>query len=42
MNILSWIIVAYLLALLILLHATLLFCSESHCVYLLESPPVSV
>jgi hypothetical protein len=41
MSIVRWIIVAYLFAALILLHATLLFCSDDHCVFLMEKPPVS-
>jgi hypothetical protein len=41
MRFLNWVIAAYLLALFLLLHTTLLYCGESHCVYPLESPPVS-
>lgn len=42
MNIVGWLIAAYLVAILILLHATLLFCSDSHCVYVFDKPPVSI
>lgn len=41
-TILRWVIVAYLMAALLLLHATLLFCSEDHCVFIMEKPPVSL
>lgn len=41
MNLFNTIVLAYFLALFVLVHCSLLFCSEDHCMYPLAKPPVS-
>lgn len=41
MNLFNTIVFAYLLAILVLTHCSLLFCSEDHCMYPLARPPIS-
>ena len=41
MNLLTLIASAYILATVVLLHLTLLYCGGPHCIYPLEKPPVN-
>jgi hypothetical protein len=41
MNLFNTIVLAYFLAIFVLIHCSLLFCSEEHCMYPLVRPPIS-
>lgn len=41
MNLFNTIVLAYFLAIFVLIHCSLLFCSEEHCMYPLARPPIS-
>jgi hypothetical protein len=41
MNILNKIVIAYLIVVLVLVHCSLFFCDESHCLYLVSKLPIS-
>jgi hypothetical protein len=40
MKFLNWVLAAYFLVLLLLIHSTLFFCGGSHCIIAVERPPL--